>query len=359
MERDETIISNQKEYISQYEKTIFFLLNKSVREKIRQLNNRTNTLTKEESIVENAKIIREIENDYLLRIFEDFKFRIKEIIFHIQNRIKVKGSIDNCYLVVACIVKNESNYIREWIEFYIKSGVDKILIFDNGSTDNLKDVVQENQFIGKVEYFNYPGNKAQLFAYNDALKLVRNKTKWLALIDADEFLFSPNGKTLKSNLKDFEKYGGVGVNWVVYGPCGFENKPEGNVVENYLYTFVDKNNELNCRVKSIVQPLKVRHPVSPHFCAYVKNYYCVDENYSPISGLGMYGKGTGACTYLNSVNTFRINHYWTKSKEELKRKCQRGYPDGTKNPQYDDILKRLDYPLERDCSILDYIKSLD
>ncbi len=52
------------------------------------------------------------------------------------------------------------------------------------------------------------------------------------------------------------------------------------------------------------------------------------------------------CTMFNSCNKLRINHYWTKSEEELRIKCQRGYTDGKENPTYELTLARVDFPFK-------------
>jgi len=152
------------------------------------------------------------------------------------------------------------------------------------------------------------------------LKLVKNKTKWLAVVDADEFIFPVQKKNLKEFLKDYEKYCGVGVNWVIYGPSGNIKRPSGNVIQNYLETFEDRNNEMNLRIKSIVQPKKTLICESSHYFLYKKSEFAVDENYKEIVGDGICGKAT---TTKNSINKIRINHYWTKSLEDLQEKCKR------------------------------------
>lgn len=254
-------------------------------------------------------------------------------------------------LAVAAIVKNEGSYIGEWIEFHLKAGVDHFYIFDNGSTDATLDILKSYEGRGIVTVFHYHGNMAQVFAYNEALKLCRKTSEWLAFIDADEFLFSPSGKNLKEVLKEYEEAPAVGVNWIVYGPCGHEKKPEGAVTSNYALTFEDKNNELNCRIKSIVRPKETLCICSPHFGVYKHGRLAVDENHEIISGGAAYVADGRACTYRNSANSIRINHYWTKSLEELREKCARGYADGTANPEYQKILNRLDHPLTEDRTI--------
>ena len=197
-----------------------------------------------------------------------------------------------------------------------------------------------------------------MHAYNAACDLCRDTSRWLALIDADEFLHPVRKKSLKTVLADYEEFAGIGVNWVVYGTCGHKYTVDGPLCENYRLTFEDNNNELNCRIKSIVDPKAVMAVMSPHHCWYRNGMYAVDENKEEITGDAIYARNSSmTCTMLNHCDVLRINHYWTKSEEELKTKCKRGYPDDHANPVYESIMKRLDYPMVEDYqTVIPFIK---
>ena len=36
---------------------------------------------------------------------------------------------------------DESNYLREWIEFHLMVGVDRFVLYDNGSEDNSREIL--------------------------------------------------------------------------------------------------------------------------------------------------------------------------------------------------------------------------
>ncbi|MBQ6975183.1 MAG: glycosyltransferase family 2 protein [Selenomonadaceae bacterium] len=42
-------------------------------------------------------------------------------------------------LVVVTIVRDEAPYIKEWIDYHLLAGVNHFLIYDNESSDNLKE----------------------------------------------------------------------------------------------------------------------------------------------------------------------------------------------------------------------------
>ena len=338
-EKNKIIKENQKAYIDSF-----------VNSAIGKIYKKTGKVTDDVSSDNYEEMIRTINCLRLNNCFVSVTSDIKRLRFHLNNHIRLKRKCGryNDYLSIACIVKNEEMYIAEWIEFHILVGVERFYIFDNGSTDNTKKILMPYIERGIVIYFNYPGKVAQINAYNDALKLTKKNTKWLAFIDADEFIVTVKEEGLKSVLKEFEDEPALGVNWIVYGPCGHQHRPEGLVINNYKKTFADRNNELNCRIKSIVQPKKTRCMITPHFGIYKKGHFAVNEKHDIITGAAAYVQDGRACTLVNSSEKIRINHYWTKSLDELKIKCNRGYPDGTSNPQYERTLERVNYPLVED-----------
>ncbi len=60
--------------------------------------------------------------------------------------------------------------------------------------------------------------------------------RWLGFLDADEFLvFSPgSGLTdINTALAEYEHYGGLAVNWMMFSSSGHERRPEQTCLEAY------------------------------------------------------------------------------------------------------------------------------
>lgn len=305
----------------------------------------------------------------VLNAFEENKcWRIKHKIDCAKENIRVfcqqKGyrnrDIDHAdknkhdYYSVAVIVKNEARYIREFVLFYKATGADRVYIYDNDSTDNLLEELQPFINSGLVVYRYLHGPGVQTFAYRDAVRRTKHRTKWLALVDADEFLFSPKG-SMPEQLRAYEDYPGVGVNWVMFGPCGNVVRPKGLVMDNYTEAYADPDKEVNRHIKSIVQPSKVFSVHHVHFAEYKGRAYAVDEQGGIIDNYCAYSEGAGkAFTSKNNREVFRINHYHTKSLEELREKCERGYADGAPKRDFEETVKRFNAPMVSDCAIKKY-----
>ena len=252
------------------------------------------------------------------------------------------------YYSVAVIVKNEARYIKEFVLFNKAVGADRIYLYDNDSTDNLLEVLAPFIDSGYVVYKKWPGHTVQTGAYRDAVRRARRRTKWLALIDADEFLFSPKGD-MPQQLKAYEAYPGIGVNWLVYGPNGHDARPDGLVMDEYTTTLADYGSQMNCHIKSIVQPKEVFTVYHVHFAVYKGKGYAVGEDGSLLDN-----RTTRSFSRTSHHDVFRINHYVTKSLEDLREKCSKGRADGSPNADYEDLLRQLDYPMTTDESIKPY-----
>lgn len=318
------------------------------------MNRRSEFTAQAEKIVAlNDLRVRRYYHSYIKkRELRSYLKRNPEILEEIK-KIQFPSSV---YVSIACIIKNEASYIKEWIEFHKLMGVERFLIFDNESTDSIQEVLAPYIQNQEVFLIHFPGKRVQVNAYNLACTLLKKTSRWVACIDADEFLFSTKEGGLPETLKEYEEYPGIGVNWIIYGPCGHKVKPDGGVLENYTFTFSDQNHEMNCRIKSILQPSQVLSMLSPHHAYYKHGRYAVDENKKEIRGEAIYARNsTMTCTMENHTRLLRINHYWTKSLSELQVKCQRGYPDGNKNPEYEKILDRLNVPMVEDTCILGFL----
>ena len=151
----------------------------------------------------------------------------------LKYRLKHDRTSPKYYLSVCAIAKNEGPYFKEWIEWHRKQGVEKFYIYDNESTDCTKDVLQPYIELGLVEYTYFPGQKRQLAAYDDCFERHRLDTRWLAIIDLDEFIVPMKDDTISDFLRGMEKFSVVEINWLIYGSGGAKNKEPGEVMERF------------------------------------------------------------------------------------------------------------------------------
>ncbi|KRM90869.1 glycosyltransferase family 2 protein [Liquorilactobacillus cacaonum] len=227
-------------------------------------------------------------------------------------------------LSMTMIVKNEAEYIKEWLMYYNSLGVEHFYIYDNDSQDNLKRVIEP--FKEKVTYVNFSGTGRQMDAYNDALNRYGRYSRYMGFLDADEFIFLKDGRTTFINLLNNyfadSHVGGFVINWQIFGSSFLKKKPQGLLTNNFLYR-AKKDFRKNVHVKSIVDPRKtVGFLNDPHGAYYLPSYHAVNEKRQEIDG---------PFSESVSTNKVQINHYFTKSEEEFRQKKARGR--ATKNSQ--------------------------
>lgn len=181
------------------------------------------------------------------------------------------------------------------------------------STDNYLEILKPYQKAKKVTLINWNysmvGEKdnGQIRAYNHCLGLTRGRTKWVAFIDIDEFLFPVQKNYVPEFLQDYEAFGAVCVNWLMFGTSNVDAIPSNSLSIEAL-TMCNFFYPPNIHVKSIVQPERIRYMLvhNPHlFCG---KFFQVTADKIRFSG-----------PFAPSValDKIRINHYWTRDKKWL------------------------------------------
>ena len=225
-------------------------------------------------------------------------------LFHSRDRFENQ-------LIITTTLRNEAGYIREWIEYHKLVGVDKFIIYDNESTDNLKEVLHPYINSGEVVYTFYPGDirKIQVKLMNETIRKYRNKTQWIALIDVDEFIVPVNHASIPDALKEIaqdlgRKIYALAINWVMFGYSGHQTKQEGLVMENYT-----KHAGVDAHFKCIINPRKVSHAFI-HYAICLFGMPTITERGISVRD----GKLQNLCDA--GIEKIRINHYYTRSYEE-------------------------------------------
>ncbi len=224
------------------------------------------------------------------------------------------------YLAACTLYRNDAEYLREWIEFHRLVGVERFFLYNNGSTDAHRRILEPYVTQELVSVEDWPH---QLFpavgrpsggvqAFTDCVFRYRDASRWIAFIDVDEFLFSPRDEPLTSVLRDFETHPGVAVSRYEYGPSGHARKPDGLVIESYL----ERSEAVPDRpvlYKSVVQPARTSGCINFHRFRY-SGGMAVNEHGWAV------GWGTLPDRSPPTASRLRINHYGTRSLEEMQAK---------------------------------------
>lgn len=220
------------------------------------------------------------------------------------------------FLSLLAPLKDEESYLIEFVNYYLIHGVDHFYFYDNESNIPVVDVV--HGYRDKCTVLTAPGDAVQGRAYAHFCKHFRHETQWVAFFDVDEFVLPHKHGSFREFLLDYDDCDGIGINWVLFGDGHHKTQPAGSVIENYLYR---EAAQCPC-IKSVVKSEKlVGFLDNPHFATLLEGSLYVDAHMNPI---------TSAYNESPTIDVIQLNHYFTKSEAEWKRKLHRKRADSGK-----------------------------
>lgn len=242
------------------------------------------------------------DSERRLKAWAKYRMELRE---EIQQREYPRKLAEVGRVALVCIAKDEDAYIQEWIDYHFKLGVDDIFIYEN---DWRSGIWQE-----RVHTIPFDGKHRQVYAYNDWLFKRSHDYKWVIFIDVDEFIVLKNHSYIQGFLRAYgnlpEGVDAIAVNWMMFGD-GYNVLPNGSVLER----FTRRGAEPDRHIKSIVRLNGDRMMLTTHNTF----GYWIDTN----------GKvGEGQNNFDGNGDVIQINHYYCKTKDEFKRKMNRGRAD--------------------------------
>jgi hypothetical protein len=132
--------------------------------------------------------------------------------------------------------KNEAWIIKEWIEHYLKEGVEHFYLIDNGSTDDYEEKISDYiNYITLVKDSTRLPYGTQSHLYQKIfLDLIKRETKWIITCDIDEYIYARNGyKTIVDVLDRLPStIETIWIPWKIFGANGNIKHPN-SVVANF------------------------------------------------------------------------------------------------------------------------------
>lgn len=226
-------------------------------------------------------------------------------------------------LSVVCAIKNEADDLLEWLHFHKLAGVDHFYLYDNESTDETRAIIESFPWPDMITYHYVKGEFGQIRAFHHAIDSYRNSSEWCAFIDADEFLYPVEGSSIRDVLDGIPSAPAVAVQWLNFGSNGHDAKPDGLCIESFTRRAPDDFPD-HYVMKSIVRPDAIVAYLHPHQSLVLGCY--VQEDGTPVFPIG------GRCS-VPKRRKLAINHYYTKSRQQLLKKRERGRPLAAGDPE--------------------------
>ena len=186
------------------------------------------------------------------------------------------------HICMCTVIRDHAKYLREWVTYHAHLGVERVILYDNGSADDIDSVVDSLQAFNVTKY-PWPWIKAQEAGFAHCATRAREICVWLLFVDVDEFPF-PAGLLLGPRPKPGQKptripvsegsalgaiiqkaegvvegegkvLGSIGFKCQSFGASGLEELPPSGQAANYVCRMRKAN-----RFKSLVRLKAVGGP---------------------------------------------------------------------------------------------------
>lgn len=215
------------------------------------------------------------------------------------------------FLSLVSNFKDENLYLKEWLDYHLTAGIDHFYLYNQCGSPEADQILEPYVAMGVVtvhEWTNfskkYEGptfffqKNRNHMGYTHAVTHYKNETTWLLKIDIDEFLFmADEQESIKSWLKKVrtEETKMIRIPRIDFGSNGLEKQPEGGVLESFTRRETTSSN--------------YKDMANTDFLDNNKRCYSSHRwSYKLFSG--------GEILEPKPLDELRINHYYTKSKEE-------------------------------------------
>ena len=133
-------------------------------------------------------------------------------------------------------------FIKEFCDYYLSQGVDKIFVIDDNSNDkSIYNNIDDNR-IEIIYEKNLFFKKGQMDVVNKYYKELKHKFKWMISVDVDEFITTKKNitHTIKDELNTiFKDVDCIKIPWVMMSCNNRDKNPKSILLEKYELDKVD------------------------------------------------------------------------------------------------------------------------
>lgn len=270
-------------------------------------------------------------------------------------------------VAIVLIVRNEAAHIGEWAAFHARAGARGFFVYDNGCTDATLPILREilwprlavtpwRQLLSDSRLGREIHNQA--LAYAHALSNFGGAFRWMAFIDADEFLVPKRARDLDGALAHLGAARNLSLPWHMFGRSGHATPPLGGLLANYLMRAADPMSDTRGvrQFKCLVDPCHVTE-VGVHSFATDGAYRTANDRGEEVP------LGLRRLPGFYSADHLQLNHYYARSEAELAAKVGRGPNLASKAPEYRRKVLRTVANIEKaqieDRAALEYLARIE
>ena len=233
----------------------------------------------------------------------------------------------------ACVVataRNEGVYLPEWIAYHRAIGFQHFILYSNDNDDGSDALLGALADNGAITWINNKMGSPvspQKKAYAHALSLLPEVLdyEWALVIDVDEFLVLDTSRfpSVDDYLswQSLSSVDAVTLNWLMFGTYGATRYRDGDLLTR---RFFSRHPAVNPHIKTMCRPRKFwrSHPHYPRTASPHADVIFHNADGNPHEHLAEFALSTDP-----SDESAWINHYWSKSIDELLCKFSRNRGD--------------------------------
>jgi hypothetical protein len=236
------------------------------------------------------------------------------------------------YLTIGTYWKGENDYALDFVKYHRLVGVEHFVIFSNSSEDDYSlEKLMEGQADVEIIRWSTDDPQRHQAAWGALIAYNQGKTKWLALIDADQCLVPVQTNDVREILKGYEDFASLQLNWKAFGSGWQDTKLPGSVYERFIMTS-ENDGIYNAHCQFICQPdrtLPIK-TAEPHYPLLPPGEVMVNTNKQPIDPTYQCPLNPGTPLSFNVPplhDVMWVAHYTNKSQEEWAIKNSKGRAD--------------------------------
>ncbi|MBV8101588.1 MAG: glycosyltransferase family 92 protein [Verrucomicrobia bacterium] len=218
------------------------------------------------------------------------------------------------FLSVVTRIKNEARFLPEFIAHHKLIGAEHFYFYDNNSNDNPDAAIQPFIDRGLATVIPWNAVPASPSCYCDFFDKFASESKWVAFIDADEFIVERQRGLLLNVLSRLNGSPALAINYRYFGSSFHETVPTGLVTNNFVYS----SRSTDPHVKVIAKPKCVKGYYNSHNFIFDALASAVNLSGKPVRG-----------TYSVKADQYdiEISHYIYRSKNNYLSKLGIGFVD--------------------------------
>ncbi len=142
-------------------------------------------------------------------------------------------------IVLCAAFQDAAPRILEWIAFHRLIGVDRFVLYDQGSTDGTAALIARSRFGHWAAVIDWAHNGGQTAAHADFVTNHANRFTWAIIAETDAFIHPLNTDSIRTLLPRFDGFSAVLLRRLTFAAPGHQTRPGQLVIGHCTTRYAD------------------------------------------------------------------------------------------------------------------------